>query len=714
VAVTEIIIAVMNTPPATYTYRFDRFGSSYHVRIETMTDLIAAMRLDPALWVATSMPIPGVAANDTFLRLVDSDSDGRITHKEVCEAITWVEGVLADFTAVDSRTGTIVVDTLNPDHPAAADITSTIKRIASERSSSINSIDPDLLSSVKKELLRRPLNEKGIILPEVADESAISEIIHFGIQATGGTPHPGGSTGLDESQYNRFVSLVKAYLSIHAESISMSVTIPGLDVVSRHRSIIDKIDEYYRLCAAAMFQQPVVETTQDPRALDELPLAKVRNDCVLSFEEFINPAYADALESFRKEVMRRVEDDLEPVSQHEWQNLRDTLRQGEKLADRLDSFGEQALTALKSRSISDLEKISSGEQLEEIRQLIQSSKEAAFAIGDIELIEKLSLYQRHLLDLANNFVSFPDLYDRSARAWFEMGTLVIDNRTFSLSVLVEDRAKHVVIAKNSSMYVLYVRVRASKDSELFEVAVPVTAGGRGNLYVGKRGVFTDRSGSELDAVVVEIIDNPIDVLAAVLAPIRRLAKTVTGKLETLTSEADQNLQQYVGTTVEGIRRHDAQPVPVASGVPAGTATTGAGIGTAIFGGSVAIAAIGSAIAYIANTLTSMRWWQVFAGFGGVLAAVVIPAIFLAMLKLRRRDMSAIIEASGWAVNTRMKLTRYLQRTFSAAPAYPKNARGTPFRKRSVLIISAAIVVIVAVCTVLVISVLAEGGFTDIK
>ena len=281
---------------------------------------------------------------------------------------------------------------------------------------------------------------------------------------------------------------------------------------------------------------------------------------------------------------------------------------------------------------------------------------------------------------ANNFISFPDLYDRSARAWFEMGTLIIDNRIFTFSVHVVNRAKHISMAKNSSMYVLYVQVRKASDAPLYEVAVPVTSGGRGNLSVGKRGIFTDRTGSELDAEIVEIIDNPIDVLAAVLAPIRRLGKTVTGKLETLTTEADQNLQQYVGTTVETIGHQDL-PQP-AQGQATSGAFSGAGSGAgAIFGGTVAIAAIGSAVAYIANTLTSMRWWQVVAGFGGVLAAVVVPAILLAVLKLRRRDMSSIIEASGWAVNTRMKLTRRLQRIFSAAPVYPDNSRGTPLHRR---------------------------------
>ena len=58
------------------------------------------------------------------------------------------------------------------------------------------------------------------------------------------------------------------------------------------------------------------------------------------------------------------------------------------------------------------------------------------------------------------------------------------------------------------------------------------------------------------------------------------------------------------------------------------------------------------------------------GLGGI---VVISSGLLGYLKLRARDMSAMLEAAGWAVNFRMKLTRRLGRLFTRRPGLPKDA-----------------------------------------
>ena len=70
------------------------------------------------------------------------------------------------------------------------------------------------------------------------------------------------------------------------------------------------------------------------------------------------------------------------------------------------------------------------------------------------------------------------------------------------------------------------------------MAVPVTSGGRGNLCLGKRGIFYDLAGEESDAKVVHIIENPINLSEALLAPFLRLGRMLTGKIESITSDAE--------------------------------------------------------------------------------------------------------------------------------------------------------------------------------
>ena len=73
-------------------------------------------------------------------------------------------------------------------------------------------------------------------------------------------------------------------------------------------------------------------------------------------------------------------------------------------------------------------------------------------------------------------------------------------------------------------------------------------------------------------------------------------------------------------------------------------------------------------------------WAIIGGIGGAVAVVLISSVILAVIKLRRRDLSAILEGSGWAINARMRLTRTQSRYFTQRPAYPLNAKGVRNRR----------------------------------
>jgi len=66
---------------------------------------------------------------------------------------------------------------------------------------------------------------------------------------------------------------------------------------------------------------------------------------------------------------------------------------------------------------------------------------------------------------------------------------------------------------------------------------------------------------------------------------------------------------------------------------------------------------------------------------------------VALIKLRRRDLSAILEGSGWAINARMRLTRRQSRFFTQRPSYPLGAKGTPRRRWWILVLVVLAVVL---------------------
>ena len=90
------------------------------------------------------------------------------------------------------------------------------------------------------------------------------------------------------------------------------------------------------------------------------------------------------------------------------------------------------------------------------------------------------------------------------------------------------------------MFIMYGRQKCHRKNS---VVVPVTTGSRGNLVVGKRGVFFDLKGVDYDAKIVQVIENPVCIREALIAPFARLWGIVESKIEAWSGAAEKGLQQ---------------------------------------------------------------------------------------------------------------------------------------------------------------------------
>jgi hypothetical protein len=190
------------------------------------------------------------------------------------------------------------------------------------------------------------------------------------------------------------------------------------------------------------------------------------------------------------------------------------------------------------------------------------------------------------------------------------------------------------------------------------VAVPVTAGGKGRLQVGTWGIFQDVDGSERHARVVQIVENPISLSEAIAAPFRRLGRAIARKLQEITSAAEKKLSKVGAETITQVADVSRTSAPAAPST-----------GGMLAGGGIAIAALGSSAAFITKTLSTLSWQGTLGGFSLAALAVVLPTAVFAHMRLRARDLSSLLEGSGWAVNARMWLTGAQARGFTYEPSY---------------------------------------------
>jgi hypothetical protein len=144
----------------------------------------------------------------------------------------------------------------------------------------------------------------------------------------------------------------------------------------------------------------------------------------------------------------------------------------------------------------------------------------------------------------------------------------------------------------------------------------------------------------------------------------------------------------------GIEKAQTQIVATAAkaetGKPAAAATPPAAFDVAKFAGifaalGLALGAIGTAIASIVTGFLKLTWWQIPLAILGILVLISGPSMVIAWLKLRQRNLGPMLDASGWAVNAKVKLNIPFGRSLTGIAKLPPGARRSledPFREGS--------------------------------
>jgi len=652
---------------------FKRYGGSHQLKIQDAHDLEKIQTLNEAHWAATSVPVGNLDCDPKFLSYVDTDKNNRIRTRELKEAQAWLYRMLADRSRLSEGTDILGLDDIDVSHAEGQELRKAAEFILNNLGlPQAKEISLHQVRDAASIIANAANNGDGIVPPEAVDDTDLAQFISSIMDTVGFTMDAGGKQGVGKKEVEDFFHAAETYLAwkekgkIPAGKDSTDVMPWGKDTPHLYQLVADlegKIDQYFIQCAMVGFderaagqmqlRQKELEETDftDPKVLrDRLmnaPLAKVDPEGILDFKGAVNALYREQLLEVRNKIFKRaIGEDVKQLTQKQWEKVKTIFapyrvyvesKQGgvvEKLGDDL------------------LRKYLQGRHRERLNELINKDTSVANELSQIHTAEKLILYQRWLLELANNFVSFANLYDPGIRALFEAGTLVIDGREIIFTMKVQDVQVHKTQSEKSYMCLLYLEVTGRQDREIaFNIVAPVTSSNIGGLRVGKRGIFFTTDSREWDAEITDIVVNPISIWESVTAPCRQVSGFIKAQVDKLNKFRDEKIQ----TTMA---------VPTSSGATRDL----------LLGGGIAIAALGSAFAYIIKALSQVKLSHVLGLSLGIIVIVVLPGMIAGFIKIRRRDMSILLEASGWAINVRMRLSRALGRLFTHIPKLPKQAR----------------------------------------
>ncbi len=247
---------------------------------------------------------------------------------------------------------------------------------------------------------------------------------------------------------------------------------------------------------------------------------------------------------------------------------------------------------------------------------------------------------------------------------------------------VADMGKHNATAAVSGMYLIYCDCTTKAKPGTLQIVAAMTVGEVGDIFVGKNAVYYDNAGTEWDAVITKIIENPISVAQAFWSPYRRMATAIENLISKNAADKDAKMMSNATAKI------NAAPAAVpAAGAPADAAKPAAappfdiakfaGIFAAI---GMALGMIGTALVSLAKGISDLKWWQLLLAFIGIMLLISGPAMVMAWLKLRRRNIAPLLNANGWAVNAASKISIPFGETLTDAAKYPKMKIKDPYAK----------------------------------
>jgi hypothetical protein len=99
-------------------------------------------------------------------------------------------------------------------------------------------------------------------------------------------------------------------------------------------------------------------------------------------------------------------------------------------------------------------------------------------------------------------------------------------------------------------------------------------------------------------------------------------------------------------------------------------------------------------------LNALPWWKLILAIIGVMLVISGPAMVMAWLKLRRRNIAPLLNANGWAVNAASKVSIPFGETLTESARFPVLKLKDPYARKGLepwkkWMISVSVVAVIA-------------------
>ena len=689
-----------------YSWDFENIGGTTRVKITTGDDLKHLGELDPKMWTVLSCPVKGLEIDEKSMSFMDLDADGKIRISDVVATAEWVTSAVKNADLLLEGADSIDIENFNQSDAKGAKLYAAAKQILQNLGKEGSVICLADTADSAAIFAKTRFNGDGVITELTAEDPNDKAVLAAAVKCTGGSDDRSGQKGVTTAQIEDFYKALADYVAWTEAAVEAPFGDQTDKAIELYNALNAKVKDFFVRSRLASFspdstgsldvQTSLIQSisaedlTAKTSEIASYPLARVTGKAEIDLSQPVNPAWAAQFEALKAIVF---ESTLEVLTEEAWNAV------GAKFASYSAWKAAKAGASVEALGLDAIKGFIADDRKAALLDLVAQDLEVAEEASNIDMVTKFLHVYRDFYRLVRNFVTFHDFYDKDqdSLAIFQSGVLLIDQRSCRFCMNVTDMGKHNTMAPSSGMYLIYCDCTTKLHPAKIQIVAAVTVGEIGDLMVGKNAVYYDNAGVEWDAVITKIIDNPISISQAFWSPYRRMATVVENLISKNAAEKDAKMMKEATAKINSTSL--AAPAAGADAskqaAPPFDIAKFAGIFAAI---GMAFGMIGTALSGLVDSLSGLGWKLILV-FVGIILAISGPAMVMAWLKLRRRNIAPLLNANGWAVNASSKISILFGETLTDIAKYPKlklkdpYARaGIPAWKKWVISLSALVVV----------------------
>lgn len=674
-----------------YDWNFDNIGGTTRVKITTGEDLKHLGELDPKMWTVLSCPVKGLEIDERSMAFMDLDSDGKIRISDIVGTAEWMTAALKSADLLLEGTDQIDIENINLEDACGAKLYSAAKQIILNLGKEGTVITLADTADSAAIFAKTRFNGDGVITDLTAEDDKDKAAIAAAVTCTGGSLDRSGRQGVNAEQIETFYKALADYVAWNASAVEAPYGEQTDKAVELYNSLNAKVKDFFVRSRLAAFspdstssldvQTSLIQSisadnlTSKTSDIAAYPLARITGKAEIDLSQPVNPAWTAQFETLKAIA---VDPSMKTLTEEDWDAI------GAKFAAYSAWKSAKAGASVESLGLDAVKLFIEENRKEALLDLVAQDLALAEEASNIDMVNKFLWVYRDFYRLVRNFVTFHDFYDKNpeTQAIFQSGMLLIDQRACHFCMKVTDMAKQNTMAHSSGMYLIYCDCTTKLSAAKLQIVAAVTVGEIGDLMVGKNAVYYDNAGVEWDAVITKIIDNPISISQAFWSPYRRMATVIENLISKNAADKDAKMMKEATDKINAAPASAPASKADMTAKPADAQPFDIGKFAGIFAAlGMALGMIGTALASLAKGIFALKWWQVILAFVGVMLAISGPAMVMAWLKLRRRNIAPLLNANGWAINASSKISILFGETLTDIVKYPKLKLKDPYARK---------------------------------